>query len=129
MTKEEAKIVLCYCEGSSEAVHTLREEQKRLVKGRGGKKRNQEIEETISVIKSDAETIRKAVDRLYGRYRGIIKQRYVYGYSWARIATYTGYPDSSIRYWHDRGLERLCEVMETVPDAAGILERATFARK
>lgn len=129
MTREDAKTILVYNLGSSETVRQFREEQRALASAKRSQKRLLELEKAIQTVKSDSDVIRACVDRIYGLYRGVLKQRYVYGYSWARISALLGYPDSSIRYWHDKGLDRLCDVFDSVQDMPEILERAKHGRK
>ena len=87
-------------------------------------KRTKRTEARILVLKRDKELICECLDRLYGKYRGVLKQRYVYGYSWNKISAYLGYPGSTVRNWHDKGIERLAEVLSDVPMIDEILERA-----
>ena len=128
MEKSNVKLILGYCQGISETVRDLKKERDSMDRAKD-ESLYAELTVKITVLERDGQIIRDAMNMLYGRYRGILKQRYVFGYSWAKIACHTGYPDSTCRNWHGKGLERMGERLDTVPMIEEILERVFCARK
>lgn len=87
------------------------------------------IETRISVLEQDRDLIREAIDTLNGRYKRLLSLRYQHDYSWTKVSFRMGKPDSTVRNWHDRALERLADALEDVPMVDEILLRASRARK
>ena len=117
MTADETRTILEYISAIPGTIEELH-------KG----KRTKRTETKILVLKRDKEVVLESLDTIYGKYRGVLKQRYVYGYSWNKISCYLGYPSSTIRNWHDRGVERLAQVLDEVPMIDELLERARKGR-
>lgn len=92
-------------------------------------KRLAEIETRIRVLERDREIIGDSIDALNGKYKKLLSLRYQHDYSWTKISFRMGKPDSSVRNWHDRALERLADALEDVPMVDEILLRASRARK
>ena len=90
--------------------------------------RLQEIAVELETLEGDAAAIRVYLDALNGEYKRLVLLRYVNGYSWARISVSMEAPDSTVRYWHKKALERLGEVLEEAPMAGELLGRASRAR-
>jgi DNA-directed RNA polymerase specialized sigma24 family protein len=90
--------------------------------------RLQEIEKKLKILERDEADVRRCLDDISGRYKFVLKERYLRGRSWASIATRAETPDSTVRYWHDKALERLGEALETLPQARELLGRASRAR-
>ena len=95
---------------------------------KGTGKRLAEIEKTLRVWEADAEAIRQAMDAVNGRYKRVIYLRYIRGYSWAKISVQLGVPDSTVRFWTDRALDRIGEAFGETERPAQILQRASRAR-
>ncbi len=87
-----------------------------------------EIEEQMRVLASDAAAIRSCLDTLNDKYKHVILMRYAYGYSWAKTAMRMRAPDSTVRNWHDKAMERFGEVLEELPNSGEIVARASHAR-
>ena len=90
--------------------------------------RQQEISVKIQVLEMDAATICDCIDCLNGRYKRVVKMRYLGRHSWARISVRMGAPDSTVRDWHEKAIARLSEVLEEMPMSNEILSRASRAR-
>ena len=58
----------------------------------------------------------------------LIFSRYRDKYSWARIAVQNGVPDRTVRWWHDKAVDRMSEAMEEAPMMDELLGRASRAR-
>ena len=82
----------------------------------------------IQILEMDADAIKSCLDALNGRYKTLIIMRYSRGYSWAHISLEMGVPDSTVRNWHDKAMERLGEVLEDVPMVDELAGRASRAR-
>ena len=95
----------------------------------GAGKRLREIETRIGVLERDRELIRDSIDGLNGRYKKLLILRYQHEYSWTKISFRMKASDSTVRYWHDKALDRLAYAMEDVPMVNEILLRASRARK
>lgn len=95
---------------------------------RGCWDRLQEIDVKLQVLAADAETIRGCLDSISGRYKRILTMRYEYGYNWVKISMRLGAPESSVRRWGARALQRLGEVMDDAPMVEELLGRASRAR-
>ena len=67
-------------------------------------------------------------DAVNGRYKQVILMRYVRGYSWAKTGVRMNAPDSTVRNWHERAMERFGEALEELPGAAELAARAARAR-
>jgi len=90
--------------------------------------RIQEINVKIQVLQADAAAIRRCLDVLKCEYKRLILFRYQDKYSWARIAVQNGVPDSTVRGWHDRALDRLGEALDGELMPEELLGRALRAR-
>lgn len=80
------------------------------------------------VLVMDQEIIQGCLDMLKGEYKKLIFSRYRDKYSWARIAAQNGVPDRTVRWWHDKAIDRLGEALEEVPMMDELLGRASRAR-
>ena len=96
----------------------------------GNNVRNRLEENSIKaqVLSTDSEVIRDCLDALNGRYKRVVSMRYRDGYSWARLAVRMEAPDSTVRRWHDRAIQRVGEALEDMPMVDELLGRASRAR-
>ena len=90
--------------------------------------RLEEIAVRDHVLIVDRENIQGCLDVLKGEYKKLIFAKYRDKYSWARIAASNGVPDRTVRWQHDKALDRLGEALEEVPMADELLLRASRAR-
>ena len=90
--------------------------------------RLQEIDIKAQVLSADRAMIRGCMDSLLGRYKRMLYLRSPGGYSWARISAEIGVPDTTVRRWYGKAVERLGEALEDVPMVEEILGRASRAR-
>ncbi len=98
------------------------------VDARNVQNRLKEISIRDHVLEMDRENICGCLDVLKGEYKKLILARYRDKCSWARIAAINGVPDRTIRWWHDKAMDRLGETLEEVPMADELLSRASRAR-
>ncbi len=66
----------------------------------------------LEVLHADQDTIRGCLDALNGIYKKVIFNRYVRGYSWAKISVKMSAPESTVRSWHDRAVDKLGKLLE-----------------
>ena len=99
-----------------------------LVDARNVRNRLEEIAVRDHVLVMDREKIQGCLDVLKGEYKRLIFARYRDKYSWARIAVQNGVPDRTVRWQHDKAVDRLGEALEEVPMADELLGRASRAR-
>lgn len=90
--------------------------------------RLEEISVRDHVLVRDREIIQGCFDVLKGEYKRLIFSRYRDKYSWARIAVQNGVPDRTVRWWHDKAVDRMGEALEEVPMMDELLGRASRAR-
>lgn len=90
--------------------------------------RLEEISVRDHVLVRDREIIQDCFDVLKGEYKRLIFSRYRDRYSWARIAVQNGVPDRTVRWWHDKAIDRMGEALEEVPMMDELLGRASRAR-
>lgn len=90
--------------------------------------RLQEIEVRLQVLDSDSAAIRDCLDAIHGKYKRILSMRYLYRYSWGKIAVRLEAPDSTVRNWHMKALDALGFALDDVPMIEEILGRASRAR-
>lgn len=95
---------------------------------RGVGERLAEIGENERVLTGDEAAIRACLDGLNDKYKQVVLMRYVRGYSWTKTAIRLNVPTSTARDWHRKAMERLGEALEELPDAAGLMARASRAR-
>lgn len=95
---------------------------------KGAWERLQEIGVRLQVLESDAAIIRGCLDGLGGRYKRVLSMRYIYRYSWGKIAVRLEAPDSTVRNWHMRALDAMGVALEEAPMIDEILDRASRAR-
>lgn len=95
---------------------------------RNVRNRIDEISVRDHVLEMDQENICGCLDVLRGEYKRLIFSKYKNKYSWARIAATNGVPDRTVRWWHDKAVDRLGEALEEVPMADELLARASRAR-
>jgi len=55
--------------------------------------------------------------------------RYLGRHSWAWISARVGAPESTVRGWHEKAIDRLSEAFEEIPMQNEILDRASRARE
>lgn len=79
-------------------------------------------------LAADQAAIRGCLDSLNGRYKQLLVMRFVRGYSWAKISVRLSVPDSTVRNWCDRAVDRLGEALDALPNREQLLERASRAR-
>lgn len=85
--------------------------------------------ERIKILEADMEQIKAAIDGMNGKYKKVILWRHVYEYSWPKIAVQFSQPESTVRYWYDKALERMGEILENdVVLVADLEQRASRAR-
>ncbi len=92
------------------------------------KYRMDEIDVKIQVLAADTATIRGCLDALRGEYKRLLSLRCLAGYSWARISTEIGVPDTTARRRYRRAVDRLGEALDEAPMVEEILDRASRAR-
>jgi len=92
------------------------------------KYRMDEIDVKIQVLAADEAAIRGCLDALRGEYKKLLSLRCLSGYSWARISTEIGVPDTTARRRYRKAMDRLGEALDEVPMAEEILGRASRAR-
>lgn len=80
------------------AANAAREQEKRLIR--------------TEVLKADRETIRGSLDAMNGVNKKVLFERYLYGYSWGKISTRLHRPESTVRSWCDRALDRFGSILE-----------------
>lgn len=90
--------------------------------------RLEELSVLDRVLMMDRDNICGCLDAMKGEYKKLILARYRSRYSWARIAAISGVPDRTVRWWHDKAVDRLGEALEEMPMADEILGRASRAR-
>ena len=90
--------------------------------------RMEEITVKDRVLTMDRDMIQGCLDAIKGEYKRLIFSKYRDRYSWARIAAASGVPDRTVRWWHEKAMDRLGEALEEVPMADEILLRASRAR-
>lgn len=90
--------------------------------------RLQEIAVRLTVLESDAATVRGCMDGLSGKYKRIIQMRHQFGYSWTKISVRMGTPDSTARSWHDKAIVCLGDALDEAPMWEELLARASRAR-
>lgn len=90
--------------------------------------RLREIGEKERRLASDEADIRACLDTLNDKYKQLIVLRYVRGYSWAKTGVKMGVPDSTARNWNKKAMERFGEALEELPEAGGLVRRASRAR-
>ena len=98
------------------------------VEARNVRNRLEEIEVRDHVLVRDREIIQGCLDVLKGEYKRLIFSKYRDKYSWARIAAHSGVPDRTVRWQHDKAVDRLGEAVEDAPMADELLGRASRAR-
>lgn len=129
MRRRHVKTIILYYRGIPEMLKLLKQEQESLKSDMGQQNRPQEVAVKIEVLESDAEIIRDCIDLLNGKYKRLIRMRYLSKYSWAGIAVRMGVSESTVRNWHERAMDRLTEALEEIPMMEEILSRASRARE
>lgn len=104
------------------------ENQVILAEEKGAAARLREIAERVEELEADRRIIQRAVDSLSGRYKSLLVMRYLYGYSWTKISMRIAQPDSTVRHWNDKALERVGMVLDGEEKIREILKRASCAR-
>lgn len=104
----EAKGLLAIQEGVGDRLREIATKEKQLMK--------------------DEASIRACLNAINARYKQVIIMRHVHKYSWAKISVTTGTPDSTVRHWYRKALERFGEALEEVPGVGELVERASRAR-
>lgn len=95
---------------------------------KGAGDRLREIDTRLEALRADDATIRCCVDGLCGRYKLLLVMRYLYRYTWGKIAVKMEVPDSTARNWHERALGAVGQALDDMPMAAELLARASRAR-
>ncbi|NCE63044.1 hypothetical protein D1159_00260 [Pseudoflavonifractor sp. 524-17] len=90
--------------------------------------RMEEISVKDRVLTMDRDMIQSCLDAIKGEYKRLIFFKYRDKYSWVQIAVANGVPDRTVRWWHDKAVDRLGEALEEVPMVDEILGRASRAR-
>lgn len=129
MRYKHVKTMLLYYRGIPEMIKLLKQERDGLKSHPGGSGRPQEIVVKLQVLEADAEAIQSCMDLLNGKYKRLLKMRYLNRYSWTNISVRLGVPDSTVRHWHERAIARLAELFGEVPMSDEILGRALRARE
>lgn len=94
----------------------------------GAAARLRDIGKRTGELEADRQRVQCAIDALNGRYKRVLKMRYLGGYSWAKISVQIGASDSTVRRWNDKALSRLGKALEEGGEVRGILARASRAR-
>lgn len=94
----------------------------------GAADRLREIGNRVGELEADRREIQAVIDGLNSRYNSILNMKYLHGYSWGATSARLGVPDSTIRHWHDKALEKLGKELESLPKKQEILNRASRAR-
>lgn len=128
MQRRHVKTIILYYSRIPGMLKLLRQEQETLKTKPSNEGRSQEVAIKIQVLESDAEAIQSCIDLLNGKYKRIIRMRYLNKYSWAGVSIRTETSESTVRNWHDRAMDRLREALEEMPMADEILGRASRAR-
>lgn len=83
----------------------------------------------IELLQRDLKQIESVIDTMNGKYKKVILWRHVFKYSWPKISILFSQPESTVRYWYDKALERLGEVLENeVVFVSDLEQRASRAR-
>ena len=127
MRHKHVKTLLLYYRGIPEMLKLLKQEQGSATSA--SEPRQQEISVKIQVLEMDAAMFRDCIDCLSGRYKRIVKMRYLGRHSWAWISARVGAPESTVRGWHEKAIDRLSEAFEEIPMQNEILDRASRARE
>ena len=90
----------------------------------GAAARLRDIGKLTGELEADRQRVQCAIDALNGRYKRVLKMRYLGGYSWAKISVQIGASDSTVRRWHDKALLCLGKAMEESGEVNGILARS-----
>ena len=90
--------------------------------------RLEEISVRDHVLVRDREIIQGCLDVLKGEYKKLLFSKYRDKYSWAWIEAQSGVPGRTVRWKHDKAVDRLGEALEEVPMVDELLGRASRAR-
>ncbi len=83
----------------------------------------------IKILEADMAQIKTAIDGMNGKYKKVILWRHINEYSWTKISVLFSQPESTVRYWYDKALERLGEILENdVAEVGDLEQRASRAR-
>lgn len=80
------------------------------------------------ILTMDEVEIQRCLDELNWEYKRLIILRHQEHSSWVRVAMKRGIPESTARVRYGRALERLGDLLDTVPMVDELLERAICAR-
>lgn len=131
MKQKTVKVILSYYNGIPSAVRELSKEKKELERSEqsaAAKNRLQEIGVKTAVVEMDRALVAGVLDGLAPRYKRVLRMRYGGGYSWGRISVEMAVPDSTVRHWCERALQRMGEALEGAPMVEELVERAQRAR-
>ena len=95
----------------------------------GAAERIRDIETRVQVLENDRKRIQSALDTISSKYKNVLSMRYISKYSWAKISVKIGVPDSTVRHWEAKALDRFGKAMEDTGKTDEILARATRARE
>lgn len=84
----------------------------------------QEVTVKIQVLDMDSTTIKNCLDSIYSKYKQIIFMRYFRDYCWTRISAELNIPNSTVRRWHNKAIEKLGAVLDEAPMIEEISRRA-----
>lgn len=129
MRRRHVKTIILYYREIPEMLNLLKQERESLKSSAAHPNRTQEVAVKIEVLESDAETIQSCMDLLNGKYKRLIRMRYMNKYSWAGIAVRMEVSEATARNWHERAMERLVEAFDELPMIEEILGRASRARE
>ena len=131
MKQKTVKAILSYYNGIPSAVRELSREKRELERSEqsaAAKNRLLEIGVKMEVVEMDRAIVAGTMDSLAARYKRVLRMRFGGGYSWGRISAEMGVPDSTVRHWSERALQRMGEALEGVPMVEELVERALKAR-
>lgn len=129
MKQKVVKVVLGYYRGIPSALRELQRERRELRgEERSAAARLAEIADATETAERDRALVAGCLDGIAVQYKRVLQMRYGGGYSWGRISAEMGVPDSTVRHWHDRALQRMGEALEAEGRAEALVERAMKAR-
>lgn len=99
-----------------------------LMDAEGDGDRLRELQERERVLTADEKLIRGVLDRMRAVYKILMLETYVYKHSWEMVSRRVNYSVTSCKRLRNDGLKRFAEILEGVPGADGVADRARDAR-
>lgn len=92
-------------------------------------KKMEKINVKIMTLEHDHEVIEDCIGCMNSKYRVILCWHWVYEYNWSKIAIRFSKPESTVRYWMEKAIDQLGEILEKdVLMLDELVERASRAR-